>query len=103
MRKKVKVFVIGSNYDLINDFKEKMNKNGYQVVSYKDIKLYKFEKYNEEEKILRKTLFGITTCDGVTSVEDTVLTSKIIKVCNILGIPYLSVHNWIAYLNNRSK
>lgn len=29
MRKKVKIFVIGSNYDLINDFKEKMNKNGY--------------------------------------------------------------------------
>lgn len=103
-----KIFVIGNDKEKIQKFKEQMVKNNYQVLSYEDIYLYKLSRFSGDERLMRKTLYGITICDGVTSIADKELTppadyeltENMIKICNLLGIPFMSMGNWIAYSNN---
>jgi len=99
MNKERKIFVISHDPDAIKKYKNILEDLDLKVVSILEVETEHFNECESQETEYRSALYGLSTCDGVTSLEDTVLTSKIIKVCNLLGIPYLSSHNWIAYLN----
>ncbi len=99
MNKGKTIFVISHNTEDIEKYRKILKELGLEVITSLDIESSTFNEYDGQEIEYRAALNGISKCDGVTSLENTVLTSKIIKVCSMFNITYLSPDNWIAYLN----